>query len=217
MHPATILFDLDGTLTDPGLGITNAIAYALAEAGMPVPPREALYRFIGPPLLPEFQAVYGVDEAGARALLADFRVYFSDRGIWENRVYDGVPEMLAALRDAGCRLLLATGKPEHFAVQILERFGLAPYFTAVAGSAEDERNAAKDQVIALALSRAGAGPAGAVMVGDRLHDVRGAHAHGIPALGVLYGYGTRAELEAAGADGLAETVADIPRLLLGGA
>ena len=135
----TVLFDLDGTLTDSAPGITNAIAYALREHGMAVPPREALYRFIGPPLVPSFQEAYGLDEPAARRLLETFRVYFCSRGIWENRVYDGVPEMLAVLRDRGCRLLLATGKPEHNAVEILERFGLISFFSEVCGSTPVDR------------------------------------------------------------------------------
>ena len=205
MELDTVLLDLDGTLTDPGLGITNSIAHALREAGMAVPPREQLYRFIGPPLLEEFQAVYGLDEAGARRLLAGFRAYFEETGIWENRVYDGVPEMLARLREAGLRLVLATSKPEVFARRILERFGLMPYFHTVAGSDCAETRARKGQVVAYALEQSGARRA--LMVGDRRHDVDGARENGLPCLGVLYGYGSREELAAAGAAGLAETPA----------
>lgn len=209
----TILFDLDGTLTDPGIGITNSIAYALEQRGMPVPPREQLFRFIGPPLLEEFQKVYGVTEAEARELVAQFRVYFESRGIFENRMYDGIPEMLQRLRDHGCRLVLATSKPEVFAEQVLEHFSLRQYFTAVAGSTIDEGRTDKAEVIAYALDKLEA--AGRpLMVGDRRHDVVGAQANNIPCLGVLYGYGSRQELTEAGAVRLAETVEDVADLAL---
>lgn len=209
----TILFDLDGTLTDPGIGITNSIAYALEQSNMPVPPREQLYQFIGPPLLEEFQKVYGVTEAEARALVAQFRVYFESRGIFENRMYDGIPEMLQRLRDHGCRLVLATSKPEVFAEQVLEHFGLRSYFTAVAGSTIDEGRTDKAEVIAYALGKLDV--AGRpLMVGDRKHDVVGARTNGIPCLGVLYGYGSRQELLGAGAVRLAEQVSDVADIIL---
>ena len=204
----TILFDLDGTLTDPGIGITNSVAYALEQRGMPVPPREKLYRFIGPPLLTEFQTVCGVSESEARLLVEQFRVYFESRGILENRMYDGIPEMLRRLRDCGFRLALATSKPEVFAEQVLERFALRPWFDAVAGSTMDEGRTDKGEVIAYALKKLGS-PGRPLMVGDRKHDVLGARANGIPCLGVLYGYGSRQELTEAGADRLAERVKDV--------
>ena len=209
----TILFDLDGTLTDPGIGITNSIAYALEQCGMPVPPREKLYRFIGPPLLDEFQKVCGVTETGARELVAQFRVYFQSRGIFENRMYDGIPQMLQRLQDHGCRLVLATSKPEVFAEQVLDHFSLRPYFTAVAGSTIDEGRTDKAEVIAYALGKLGS-PGRPLMVGDRKHDVAGAHANGLPCLGVLYGYGSRQELTEAGADRLAAAVPDVADVIL---
>ena len=209
----TILFDLDGTLTDPGLGITNSIRYAMEQRSMPPLPREQLYRFIGPPLLEEFQRVFGVSRAESEAMLAEFRVYFEKTGIWENRLYPGVPEMLARLKEHGCRLVLATSKPEVFAVQILEHFDLFPYFDAVAGSDLDETRTAKGEVIAYALHKAG-GSGSAIMVGDRRHDVLGARENGLDALGVLYGYGNREELERAGARYLAGQVEEIAGILL---
>ena len=209
----TILFDLDGTLTDPGIGITNSIAYALEQRGMPVPPRERLYRFIGPPLLDEFQKVYGVSEAEARELVAQFRVYFQSRGIYENRMYDGIPEMLQRLLNHGCRLVLATSKPEVFAEQVLEHFSLRKYFTAVAGSTIEEGRTDKAEVIAYALDKLEE-TGRPLMVGDRKHDVMGAQTNGIPCLGVLYGYGSREELTEAGADRLAAEVPDVADLIL---
>lgn len=209
----TILFDLDGTLTDPGIGITNSIAYALEQRGMPVPPREELYQFIGPPLLEEFQKVYGVTEDEARELVAQFRVYFEDRGIYENRMYEGIPEMLQRLRDGGCQLVLATSKPEVFAEQVLEHFSLRSYFAAVAGSTIDEGRTDKAEVIAYAL-RKQANHGRTLMVGDRKHDVLGARANGMACLGVLYGYGSREELVAAGANRLADKVSDVADIIL---
>lgn len=216
MRYQTIFFDLDGTLTDSGEGIMNSVAYALREKGMPVPERRALRRFIGPPLTEELQDAFGIGREEAAALVAEFRVYFTARGIYENRLYDGVPEMLESLRSGGCRLVVATSKPEKFAVQILRRFGVLDRFAAVAGSTMDENRTAKDEVLAYAMTRAGVtGPEGCVMVGDRRHDVLGAKKNGMRAMGVLYGYGERAELEEAGADLIAETVSGVAPLLLG--
>ena len=209
----TILFDLDGTLTDPGLGITNSIMYALQQEGMPVPPRQELYRFIGPPLVEEFQSVYGVSKERALALLAGFRTYFEKQGIFENQMYAGIPEMLERLRSAGCRLILATSKPEVFAAQVLEHFGLRDFFQIVAGSTIDETRTNKADVIAYALGRLGTAPH-AVLVGDRCHDILGAKANGLKSMGVLYGYGSREELTDAGADLLAAQVNDVAELLL---
>ena len=211
-----IFFDLDGTLTDPGEGITNSIRYAMERAGMTPWPREALYRFVGPPLLTEFQEAFGVDAAAADGLLRDFRVYFTRQGIFENQMYDGIPALLALLRAAGRRLGVATSKPEAFAVQILEHFGIAGYFDVVAGSGLDERTrATKRDVLARALALAGEPDRSrAVLAGDRRHDVEGAQALGVYSLGVLYGYGSRAELTEAGADLLAETVPAVGEVLL---
>ena len=214
MHKRTILFDLDGTLTDPGLGITNSILYALGEMGMEQPPREALYRFIGPPLVDEFQKVYGASRETAYTMVKHFQVYFADRGIYENSLYDGVPAMLERLQAAECALVLATSKPEVFAKRVLEHFDLMKYFDAVAGSNIDETRTAKAEVIAYALEKTGAAQETAVMVGDRKHDVTGAKANGLRSLGVLYGYGSRRELTEAGADLLAETVPDVAEVLL---
>lgn len=211
----TVLFDLDGTLTDPGLGITNSIQYAMEQLGMEKPPREELYQFIGPPLLEEFQKVYGVDRAVSEEMLRHFRVYFEEKGLYENRPYEGVLDMLSRLQESACRLVLATSKPEPFADMILQHFGMRSYFSTVAGSTLDETRTDKAAVIAYALDKAGiTDRSRCVMVGDRKHDVFGARANGLPALGVLYGYGSRQELQEAGALLLAETVAEIPELLL---
>ncbi len=198
-----IFFDLDGTLTDSAPGILNAIRYALERAEIPVPPAAALYRFIGPPLMTEFQAAFQLGPEQAEALVRDFQVYFRGGGMFENRVYGGVEAMLQRLSTAGCRMAVTTSKPEPFARQILEHFGLSRYFAAVVGSAMDEKTrATKSAVVAHACKTLA--PDRPLMVGDRSHDVEGAHANGVDCLGVLYGYGSREELS--GANYLAESV-----------
>lgn len=210
----TVLFDLDGTLTDPGVGITNAVGYALQKLGRAVPPREELYRYIGPPLLPGFRRYAGLSEAEARRALGFYREYFAPKGIFENEVYPGIPQLLAALQAAGRQAVLATSKLEPFARRILEHFDLARYFTFVAGSTLEETRTEKHEVIAWALESTHADPARTVMVGDRDYDVRGAAQNGIPCIGVLFGYGSRQELEDAGAAAVAADAAALQALLL---
>ena len=211
----TILFDLDGTLTDPGLGITNAVAHSLRQLGRLVPPRAELDKFIGPPLLHSYQVYTGLTEAEARAAIPLYREYFVPTGMFENEVYPGIPVLLAALRAAGKTMVLATSKPEPFAVRILEHFDLARYFDLVVGSTLEETRTEKAEVIEYALTQLPAeAKAAAVMVGDRDYDVRGAEQNGLPCVGVAFGYGTREELEAAGAVAVADSVAELQSLLL---
>lgn len=209
-----VLFDLDGTLTDPGEGITNSVAYALAQFGIAVADRTALFPFIGPPLMESFGKYYGFDEGAQRRALEEYRVYFRKQGMFENTVYPQTVRLLQALRTAGCCLILATSKPEEFAEQILDHFDLHRYFDCVAGASMDERRNQKADVIAYALEKAGiVDKTAAVMVGDRKHDVLGARANGLPAIGVLWGYGDRAELETAGADGIAVDMTALAAML----
>lgn len=207
-----VLFDLDGTLTDPAEGITRSVQYALRRMGCPVPDREALLPFIGPPLLDSFREFCGMEQAKAEEAVHHYRAYFSRQGIWENRVYPGIPELLCFLKEQGRTLILATSKPAVFAGKILERFELAPYFSLLSGSELDGARSRKDEVIAWALERAGLSPEEAVMVGDREYDVRGAAACGLPCVGVLYGYGSREELEQAGAVLAVPTVEELTAL-----
>lgn len=211
-----ILFDLDGTLTDSGEGITNSVAYALERFGFPVPERECLYPFIGPPLRDSFMKYYGMDIAQADAATAAYREYFSSKGWQENIVYDGIEELLSKLHRAGKRLIVATSKAEFFATRILEHFGLVQYFDLICGAPmQTPHGHGKADVIADALNRAGITDlCDVVMVGDRLHDVVGAHKVGIPAIGVLYGYGDKAEHENCGADYIMENVSQLQALLL---
>ena len=206
----TILFDLDGTLTDPGEGITNSVAYALKKYDIEVSDRSELYKFIGPPLKDSFMKYYGFSEAKAEEAIAYYREYFRDTGIFENKVYDGVENMLSELYADGKRLILATSKPEIFAVRILEHFGLKKYFSVVAGASMDSSRSKKGDVIAYAISLCeGFDKYTAVMVGDREHDIIGAKENGLKSIGVLYGYGDEAELKTAGADYIVDTPEDI--------
>ena len=211
-----ILFDLDGTLTDPGEGITNSVAHALEKFHIPVPERRELYKFIGPPLYQSFMEFYGLDREQALLAVDYYREYYRDRGIWENEVYTGIPALLAQLKAAGKRLVLATSKPEEFALQILEHFELMPYFDLVAGSTMDSSRVKKADVITYALDALKLEPGPSiVMVGDREHDVLGAREAGLDCIGVLFGYGDEPELQTAGAVRIAATVEELAGLLLG--
>ena len=205
-----VLFDLDGTLTDPAEGITNALMHAQRRLGMAVSPREDLYVFIGPPLIETFMSEWGLTRAESEQALVYYREHFSTKGLFENVPYEGIGQALAELKEAGFRLFVATSKPEPLSLRILEHFDLLPYFEAVAGSTMDEQRTKKGEVIAYALQTFHLDPAETVMVGDRKHDVIGARENGLPCLGVLYGYGSREELTAAGAAAL---VADVGELV----
>lgn len=209
-----IFFDLDGTLTDPALGITNSLMYALDKFGISVESREELYQFIGPPLVDKMMEVYGFSKEKAQQGLAYYREYFRDKGIFENNVYDGIREMLADLQNGGYKLVLATSKPEEFAKRILEHFDLAKYFDYIGGSDMGEARSSKAAVIEYDMATLGiTDPSKCVMVGDREHDVIGARQLGIDCVGLLFGYGSREELETAGATYIAENVDVLTRIL----
>lgn len=210
-----ILFDLDGTLTDPAVGICSSIMFALKKGGYPVGKISDYYKFIGPPLLSSLQQYCGVSPEEANRLLGYYRERFSAVGMFENKVYPGIPLLLAELRAAGASLILATSKPEVFAERILEHFELAKYFDCIAGSDLEGARAQKSQVIDYALQKHGvAGRGNCVMVGDRLYDIEGARANGLHSIGVLYGYGGEEELRSAGADVIVWTVEELGRFLL---
>lgn len=209
-----LFFDLDGTLTDPGIGITNSVMYALKTYGIVEEDREKLYPFIGPPLSESFQKYYGFTPEQGNEATWRFREYFSQTGIFENTLYEGIPELLRSLCDAGFSPVLATSKPELFAERILEHFSLRSYFSHVCGAAMDEKTRSeKKDVIAYAFDETGADPAETWMIGDRKYDVLGGKAFGMKTVGVLYGYGSREELMEAGADFLCETVSDLKEVL----
>lgn len=210
-----VLFDLDGTVTDSGPGIINSIRYALEKYHLPVPAEAVLRTFIGPPLKEQFMAVCGLNEAEGVRMVEAYREYYSEKGIFENRVYDGIPEVLKALNDNGVRILMATAKPEVYAKKIAEHFNFVQYFDFIGGACLDGRRTDKYEVIRYSLDACGiTEPDHTVMIGDRFHDVAGAHKAGIPCIGVLYGYGTREELSTAGADRIAGQPADLVKLIM---
>ena len=210
-----ILFDLDGTLTDPGLGITNSVMYALEKFGIRVDDRSTLYKYIGPPLMDSFQEFHGFSEADAKAAVSAYREYFSVTGLFENELIPGIPELLSRLKSAGKKLLVATSKPEVFSVRILEHFGMLQYFDFVAGACMDETRTQKWEVIRWALEHCDCPREQILMIGDRHHDVEGAKRCGLPCLGVLFGYGSREELLRAGVIGLAAAPEEIGEFILG--
>ena len=212
----TILFDLDGTLTDPGMGITNSVVYALEKLGYERAERQELYKFIGPPLHDSFQMYYGMDTQQTDEAVRLFREYFARQGIKENQIYPGIMEMLRALHDAGRHLVLATSKPEQWARIIMADFGMDVYVPDIAGATMTRERNKKGLVIAYALEAFGVDPATAVMVGDREHDILGGKENGLPGIGVTYGYGDREELERAGAVAVADTPEELTKLLLEG-
>lgn len=211
----TILFDLDGTLTDPGEGITNSVAYALEHYGIHNTDRRELYCFIGPPLLDSFQKFYGLSYEQAERGVNLYREYYRDRGIFENKVIPGIPALLEHLQTAWKKLVVATSKPEEFSLRILDHYGLASYFDFVAGALMDNSRTDKAKVIAYALKETGIVPGDEViMVGDREHDVIGAKKNGLSCIGVLFGYGSADELRSAGAAALAKDPEELEHLLL---
>ena len=209
-----ILFDLDGTLTDSAEGIVNSVLYALKKKGIKESDRAKLHAFVGPPLMDSFMKYYGMTEEEARGMVPLYREYFEPKGWAENCVYEGIPEVLEELCARGKHLLVATSKPELYAKKILEHFGLTQYFEQIRGASMDEKLSRKEQVIACVIEEVGAEHAKEmVMVGDREHDVNGARLNGLPCVGVLYGYGSREELETAGAADICPTVKELPEHL----
>lgn len=209
-----ILFDLDGTLTDSGIGITNSVMYALKKYGIAVSDRRELNRFIGPPLTDSFQNFYGFTEEEAKKAVEYYREYYRDKGIFENYLYEGFEDLLRVLKENNKILIVATSKPEVFAKQILEHFGVDQYFTYIAGSNLDGTRVNKDEVIRYALESCKITDlSNAIMIGDREHDIIGAKKVGIDSMGVLFGYGSRKELEKAGAKFIAATVEEIGQVL----
>ncbi len=218
-----ILFDLDGTLTDPKPGITRCVQYALHKFGIEEPDLDKLEPFIGPPLLDSFQEFYGFEEEKGQQAIVYYRERFRTVGLFENEVYPGIAQMLARLQEAGCHLAVASSKPEIFVKRILEHFGLSSYFEVVVGSELDGRRARKEEVVEEALRQLLGEEALAqqslrpiedvVMVGDRKFDIQGAKRFGIVSIGVRYGYAGQGELEEAGADRIAATVEELEEAL----
>lgn len=189
------LFDLDGTLTDPGVGIRNSIKYALKKFGIAIPSDELLNDFIGPPLKESFRKYFGVSPDEAQTLLEYYREYFGVTGYLENMLYPDTVAVLAAIKQNGGKVYLATSKPELYAFKIVEHFGLSQYFDGMAGNNMEETRCAKADVIRYLFGKNDINPAGAIMIGDRDYDVNGAHECSLPVAAVLHGYGDREELK----------------------
>ncbi|MBR5295039.1 MAG: HAD hydrolase-like protein [Clostridia bacterium] len=208
-------FDLDGTLTDPGLGITNSVMYSLKSYGICETNREKLYTFIGPPLVESFMEHYGFTREEGYEATRRFQEYFSQKGLFENTVYQGIPQLLSQLKETGGRIILATSKPEEFSLRILEHFDLLQYFDFVCGATMDEKTRSKkEDVLSYALKTSLSDPKESVMIGDRKFDILAGKRFGLSTVGVLYGYGDREELKKAGADEICESVEELKEYLL---
>ena len=210
-----IFFDLDGTLSDPSEGIANGIMYAQKKWGLPCGPRSDYYKFIGPPMPQSFCDFLGFSHEDAVRFLACFREYYSVTGIFENRLFDGMAELLHTLKAHGAKLYVATTKPQPFADRLMEHFGIADCFACVSGCGLDGLRNSKREVIEYARDSCGVDMTKAVLIGDRMFDAAGARECGIPCVGVEYGFGGREELEAAGAVHVVATVEELGEYLLG--
>ncbi len=214
-----IVFDLDGTITEPALGITNAIIYALGKCNVEVEDRTSLYKFIGPPLRDSFQEFYGFDRAKAEEAVSFYREYYSVNGLVENELMPGIAKCLDSLAKAGCKLYIATSKPEEFAKKILENLNVLHCFDIVAGASMDGSRDKKELVMGylfgqmknryldFSLDKA-------VMVGDRHFDINGANYFGMDSIGVTFGYGDREELESAGATIVVDSAEELLNYIL---
>jgi phosphoglycolate phosphatase len=208
----TVFFDLDGTLTDPKVGITVSIQYAMERLGADVPESDELTWCIGPPLLESLAALVGADQSEEALRL--YRERFSVSGLYENTVYPGISEVLSQLSKSGLQLCVASSKPRIYVGEILEHFELSGYFEKIFGSELDGTRGDKSELLRFALAESRANSSTSMMVGDRKHDVIGATNNDMHAIGVLYGYGSEDELKQAGARHLVDTPQDLISLLL---
>ena len=210
-----VLFDLDGTLTDPAEGILNSIRHSLTYyPEVKVPETAILQKFIGPPLWESYVKYCGMDKRTAEEAVEHYREYFRPKGIFENKLYDGIHELLKTLKENGVNIRLATSKPQVFAEQILEHFGISEYFTSVQGSKLDGSIVNKEDIIRLIITEnEGITASNTVMIGDTAFDIAGAKKNGIRAIGVAYGYGSKSELAEAGAFMITKSVEELSVLL----
>jgi phosphoglycolate phosphatase len=212
---AAFFFDLDGTLTDSARGITNSVRHALTRLGIAETDRDRLTKFIGPPLLESFQRVYGFDEVKARRAVVFYRQYFASRGIFENKVYDGIPVLLKKLDAHGCRLAVATSKPTIYTERILRHFKIRRYFDYVVGSNMDLTRTFKYEIVAELLKLLPVSEKSAVMIGDRADDIMAARTCMIDSVAVRYGYGSDTELSEAKPTYIVNTVDQLTSLISG--
>lgn len=213
-HYKNIIFDLDGTLTDSADGVINSVRYALQKLGIETGESE-LQSFIGPPLQSSFRDIYGLSEAEVRQAIACFREYYREKGIYENRLYPGVEQMLRQLHENRKKIYLATSKVTQFAETILKYFQVDHYFTFLSGATFDGSRVEKKDVLAhLFEQNSGLDKSNSVMVGDRKHDIIGARSFGLTSIAVTYGYGTKEELRGESPDLYADSVPELTALLL---
>lgn len=213
-----LLFDLDGTLTDSGPGITKSAQYALRRCGIEVPDLKDLRSFVGPPLMESFHGRYGLSEERSLEAIGWYRERYGSVGIYENEVYPGIPHALKSLKDAGRKLIVASSKPEFYVRKILDHFDLGSFFDEAVGPAMDEKRSSKADVIEDALRRCGIKEEEkprTVMIGDRIYDCEGAAKVGIDSIGVTYGFADAGELEQSGAVKLVSSASELERFLLG--
>ena len=210
-----IAFDLDGTLTNPERGLVASFMYALGKMGVDYGTKEDLKRFIGPPIYEEWQSVFGFTPEESSEALLIFREFYSVYGWWDNEMYQGVPEMLNRLREAGKKIILATSKPEIFARKVLNLFDIAKYFDYIGGADTDKTRDKKHEVLSYSMASLGiTDTSKVILVGDRVYDADGARECGVDSLGVLYGHGSREEIENSGFNYICENVEDIAKILI---
>lgn len=210
----TVFFDLDGTVINSELGVLNSVEYALKKYGAEIPPQEKLNFFLGPPLEDSFAKLLNISRQEAQTLVKYYREYYPQKGIFEIELYEGIVPILKKIKQSGRKTVIATSKPEEFAVRILKHLGIAELFDVIAGATFDNSRSEKPDVLAYAIKMAGVTDINtAVMVGDRKYDCIGAQHFGMDSIGVLYGFGDLEELNNAGATYIAETVEDIYKFL----
>lgn len=215
MKYTNILFDLDGTITDSEEGILNSIIFSLSKLKIPIPNRENLRVFIGPPLKESFQKMFDLSELEAQQAVNYYREYYETTGMFENEIYQGIVEVLRTLQKSDCQLYIATSKPEIYAEKILTHFQLASFFQGIYGASLDGTRSQKAAVICYGLDKAKITTNDkTIMIGDRSHDINGAKENGLESIGVLYGFGNYEELKTAGATYIIEKPQDITKCLL---
>ncbi len=209
----TVFFDLDGTIIDSGEGVSNSVLYALNKFGIEETKENAL-RFIGPPLAESFKEFYGFDDEKAKKGIEIYREYYREKGIFECYLYDGIKELLTALKRNGYKIVLCTSKPEKYAHRVLDFFKIMEYFDYACGATMDEKTrATKDEVMTYALDMAGSLPQDTIMIGDRKFDINSANKFGLDSIGVTFGYGSRKELSLAGATYIVDSPSEIEDIL----
>ncbi len=212
----TVLFDLDGTLVDSGIGVSSSVAYALEKMGITPPPRNELFKFIGPPLVQSFKEFCGFDAETTDLAIRYYREYYRGKGIFECTIYDGVIELLKSLKEKGYKIALATSKPENFSKIVVENKGILLYLDYLGAASIDEKTrATKEAVVEYTLELCSEkDKSKIVMIGDRHFDINGAKKHLLDSIGVTYGYGSREELKEAGATYIVNTTKEIDEILI---